>query len=200
MSRPLIAVLRGITPGEALPVAEALIEAGIDQFEVPMNSPDPLHSIGALAHRFGPMATIGAGTVLSPDEVDKAAEAGAAMIVSPNVDAAVIARSKARGLPSCPGVFTPTECFTALAAGADVLKLFPAFLLGPDGLRALQAVLPEGITLIAMGGVGPANFPDWIAAGVSGVGLGRSLYRPGDAAKLVAKRARDAVAAWDAAT
>ena len=197
MSRPLIAILRGVTPDEAVAIGEALIGAGIDRIEVPLNSPDPVESVRRMADALGDRATIGAGTVLTPDDVARVADAGGRMIVSPNADPAVIRATKDRGLASYPGVFTATECFAALAAGADGLKVFPASMMGTGGLSALMAVLPKGTEVYAVGGVGPSDFAAWRRAGATGFGLGSSLYRPGQDAGTVAAAARASVAAWE---
>ncbi len=197
--RALIAILRGITPDDAAPVARALCDAGITRIEVPLNSPDPFASITAIAADCGARAQIGAGTVLHPDQVARVAAAGGRLIVSPDCNTAVIAATRAAGLDSFPGVFTPTEALAACRAGAHALKLFPAFRLGADGLAALRAVLPAAVPVYAVGGVGPDDFATWLQAGAVGVGLGTALYRPGMAADDVGARAARAVAAWDAA-
>ncbi|MGR3322528.1 MAG: 2-dehydro-3-deoxy-6-phosphogalactonate aldolase [Pseudooceanicola sp.] len=197
MSRNLIAILRGIKPKDAPSVAEALIEAGIDRIEVPLNSPDPFDSIAALAEAFGMNALIGAGTVLSVPEVEAVASAGGRLIVSPNTDTEVIRRTRELSLASFPGAMTPTECFAALAAGADGIKIFPGELVGPTGLKALRAVLPTDTNVLAVGGARPDNFADWAAAGANGFGIGGALYRPGDDAATVGARARAIVARYD---
>lgn len=195
--REIIAILRGITPAEALGVTRALIEAGITKIEVPLNSPDPLDSIAAMVAEFGTHAQIGAGTVLHTGQMPKLAATGARLAVSPDCNPEVIMAARAAGLLSYPGVFTPTEAFTAIRAGATGLKLFPAFKMGVDGLRAMRAVLPPDVPVYAVGGVGPEDFATWRSAGAAGFGLGTALYVPGMAPADVGARARDAVAAWD---
>ncbi len=197
MTRRLIAILRGISPDEAVATATALVDAGITWIEAPLNSPDPLRSIALMQDALGDRAHIGAGTVLTPDEVDAVAATGASFIVSPNADPLVIERTKEFGLRSYPGVFTPTECFAALAAGADALKVFPAGLMGVAGLQAIRAVLPPETHVYAVGGVGPDNFAEWRDAGAVGFGLGASLYSPGRELVTVVLRAEAAVRAYD---
>jgi len=198
MSRAILAILRGITPEEALPVTEALINAGIDRIEVPLNVPGALTSLAGMAREFGSDATIGAGTVLTEADVAAVLRAGGRFVVSPDCDPAVIRAARAGSLQSWPGVFTPTECFAAIKAGADALKLYPAFKLGPDGLAALGAVLPPSMPVWPTGGVDPEDFATWVRAGASGFGIGGALYRPGLGARDVAARARAVAAAHDA--
>jgi len=200
MSRPLIAILRGIERREAVEVAEALIDAGIDRIEVPLNSPDPFESIGRMVEAHKDHATIGAGTVLSAEQVAHVYRVGGTLVVSPNCEKAVIKATKTLGMQSFPGVLTPTECFSALKWGADGLKVFPAFQMGTEGLKALRAVLPAETQIYMVGGVGPDNFAEWLSAGANGFGLGTSLYRPGDSLDDIVAKARDIVAAWDEAT
>ena len=199
MSREIIAILRGITPDEAVPVANALVTAGITRIEVPLNSPQPFDSIGKMLDVHRDDALIGAGTVLDVRDVERLHEMGAHMVVSPDANATVIVATKQAGMLSYPGVMTPTECFAALQAGADGLKLFPASHLGISGLKAISAVLPKGTRTYAVGGVGAADFADWLGAGVTGFGIGSALYTPGLSIEAVAARAAEMVAAYDAA-
>ena len=192
---PLVAVLRGLTPAEAEPVGDALVEAGFTLLEVPLNSPDPLASIAAMAKRYAGRAIVGAGTVLTTDDVAAVADAGGALIVSPNTDPAVIRASVARGLISLPGYYTPSEAFAALAAGAHGLKLFPAEGAAPAFLRAQRAVLPKATKVLAVGGITPDTMQAWHAAGADGFGLGSSLYRAGKSATDVARDATAFVSA-----
>lgn len=196
MSLPLVAILRGIAPDEAVPVAKALVEAGITRIEVPLNSPEPFDSIERMATALSDRATIGAGTVLTTADVARLRDVGGQMVVSPNCDPEVISETKRLGMLSYPGVLSPTECFAALAAGADALKVFPAFLMGLDGLKAIRAVLPRETEVYMVGGVDAPEFGTWVAAGASGFGLGSSLYKPGVTAAEIGPKAREIVNAW----
>jgi len=195
--RKIIAILRGITPIEAVPISEALIDAGITAIEVPLNSPDPFTSIKMMVDAFGQSALIGAGTVLTPDDVQRLHQIGAGMVVSPDCNPRVIVATKQLGMQSFPGVMTPTECFTALRNGADGLKLFPGSLIGPEGLKAIRAVLPADTQTYAVGGASADNFADWFAAGVDGFGIGSALYKPGFTIDDITARATEIVAAYD---
>lgn len=197
LKRPLVAILRGITSDEIDGVATALVEAGIEAIEVPLNSPDPFETISRLQSGFGGRCICGAGTVLSTAEVDQLAATGASLCVSPNMDAAVISAAVSQGLISLPGVFTATEALAAVSAGATALKFFPANVIGPAGMKAIHAVLPQGTQQIAVGGVSEADFGNYAAAGISAFGLGSSLYAPGDDPATVGERARRVIAAWD---
>jgi 2-dehydro-3-deoxyphosphogalactonate aldolase len=193
---PLVAVLRGVTPDEAAEIAAALFDEGWRCVEVTLNSPSPLASIAAIRARLDGVMLVGAGTVLTVDQVAEAAAAGAELIVSPNTDVAVIAAAKAAGLTSLPGVFTPSEAFAALAAGADALKLFPAEAASPDALKALLAVLPTATAVLPVGGIAPATMAPWRAAGAAGFGVGSALYKPGVGPDEARTRARAFAAAW----
>ncbi|OUS36123.1 2-dehydro-3-deoxy-6-phosphogalactonate aldolase [Rhodobacterales bacterium 56_14_T64] len=197
MTREIIAILRGIKSDEACAVTDALFAAGITKIEVPLNSPQPFDTIAAMVKHAGDAATIGAGTVLDTASVTRLADIGAAMVVSPDCCAEVIAATKAAGMLSYPGVLTPTEAFAALRAGADGLKFFPAFKLGIDGFSALKAVLPQDVKTYAVGGAGPHNFAEWQAAGITGFGIGTGIYKPGFTVQDVATRAAEIVAAYD---
>ena len=196
---PLIAILRGIRPEEAPAVGAVLVEACFRVLEVPLNSPDPLRSIAALAARFGHRALVGAGTVLQMAQVAEVAAAGGRLIVMPHADAGLIRAAKAAGLYCVPGVATPTEAFAALAAGADALKLFPAELLTPPVLKALRAVLPRDLKLLPVGSITPSNLAAYVAAGANGFGLGSALYRPGATPQHVAANAQAFADAWRSA-
>ena len=197
MVREIIAILRGVTPNEVAGIAEELILSGITKIEVPLNSPNAYESIEILANRFLSEAVIGAGTVLAKSEVSLVWNSGGKMIVSPNVNVDVIKETKKLNMRSYPGVFTATECFEAVQNGSDGLKLFPAFLMGVEGLKALRAVLPPSLSTYAVGGVDPNNFVDWLASGVTGFGIGSYLYKVGDNASAVREKADEIVSAYD---
>ncbi|CAM5560848.1 2-dehydro-3-deoxyphosphogalactonate aldolase [Aquamicrobium terrae] len=199
LQRGLVAILRGLTPAEAVGVAEAVHAAGIEAIEVPLNSPEPFSSIAAIARALPATALVGAGTVLAPADVDRLSEAGGRLLVSPNIDAAVMERAARHAMVTMPGVFTPTEAFRAVALGASALKFFPASVLGPGGIAAMRAVLPKDLAVGAVGGVSEKDFAGYKAAGVSLFGLGSSLFKPGMTAAEVGKRARAAAEAWDSA-
>jgi 2-dehydro-3-deoxyphosphogalactonate aldolase len=195
---PLIAILRGVRPDEVVAIATALVDAGFATIEVPLNSPDPFASIAALSAHFGDRALIGAGTVLTAAQAEAAAEAGARLLLAPNFDVAMVSKARALGVAVMPGVATASEAFAALAAGADALKLFPARELGAGTVAAWSAVLPAGTAIYAVGGVDESGFAPFVKAGVTGFGLGSSLYRPGDDAATVGERGARAVTAWHA--
>jgi 2-dehydro-3-deoxyphosphogalactonate aldolase len=197
--RQLIAILRGITPDEAVDVCAALVESGITMIEVPLNSPKPFDSIAKMRAAFDGRALIGAGTVLTSKDVDDLVAIDGQFVVSPNCDVDVIRATKKAGLLSYPGVLTPSECFAAIHAGADGLKIFPASVIGPSGIKAMKAVLPTGVPVYAVGGVDAENFDVWVQAGVDGAGIGGGLYKPGEGANIVHTRAVALVDAYDKA-
>ena len=195
---PLVAILRGVRPDEVEPIGDALVAAGFTLIEVPMNSPDPLDSIGRLARRLEGQALVGAGTVLTPDQVRAVQQVGGRLIISPNSDLSVIAQSAQAGLVSMPGYFTPTEAFAAVHAGASALKLFPAEAATPAVLKAQRAVLPKDLPILVVGGINPDNMAPWVAAGANGFGLGSALYKPGATAAQVSEAAQAFLNGWNA--
>lgn len=195
---PLVAILRGIRPEETEAIVGALIETGFEAIEIPLNSPEPFVSIEKAARLAPANVLIGAGTVLSVEDVDRLNDAGGRLLVSPNVEPEVIRRASHHGMVTMPGVFTPTEAFAAIRAGASALKFFPASVLGADGIKAVRAVLPKDMPVGAVGGVSEADFATYVAAGVNCFGLGSSLYKAGFGVADVRERALRAAAAWDA--
>lgn len=193
---PLVAILRGLQPEEAEPVATALYEAGFRLIEVPLNSPRPFGSIETIRRLLPPDALVGAGTVLAAADVARLAELGAELVVMPHADTAVISAAARAGLVCVPGVATPTEAFAALAAGATALKIFPAEMVGPAVVKAMRAVLPQGTRLLPVGGITPDTMVPFLEAGAAGFGLGSALFRPGMSAGDVSSRARHFAEAW----
>lgn len=193
---PLVAILRGIRPEEAADVGLALVDAGFLCLEVPLNSPEPIASIRAMKAAVGDHVLVGAGTVLNVADVERVRDAGGEIVISPNCDPAVIAATKTLGMTSLPAFFTPSEAFSALKAGADGLKLFPADAASPPTLKAMRAVLPRDTAVFVVGGVTPDTMEPWREVGAFGFGIGSSLYAPGRGASDVAKRAKAFVAAW----
>ena len=193
---PLVAILRGITPGEVISVAEILAGAGIAMIEVPLNSPDAFASIQKLADNYQNKALVGAGTVLRADEVTAARKAGARLVVSPNTNAVVIAETRRLDMVSIPGCLTPTEIFSAMATGADAVKLFPAELITPATVKAIRAVLPPRFPLFAVGGIHGGNMEDYMQHGVTGFGIGSALYKPGKSLVEIERDAKLLVAAY----
>jgi 2-dehydro-3-deoxyphosphogalactonate aldolase len=192
---PLIAILRGLEPGEAVAVGEALVEAGIRILEVPLNSPEPLLSIARLAAALSGRAVVGAGTVYRIGEVEAVADNGGQIVVSPNANAPVIARTKQLGLVAAPGILTPTEAALALEAGADLLKIFPGELVSPAVVKAMAAVLPRGTRLVLVGGVSLDTPKLYAGSPVAGYGIGSALFKPGVTPEEVRERARAFVSA-----
>lgn len=199
MRRPLVAILRGVRPEETDGIVDVLIESGMTAIEIPLNSPEPFRSIEIAVKKAPAGILVGAGTVLTVDAVNRLHDAGGRLLVTPNVDVEIIARARAHGMVTMPGVFTPTEALLAAKAGASSLKFFPASALGAAGITAIRAVLPAGLMIAAVGGVSDKNFADYVKAGIVAFGLGSSLYKPGMTAAEVAARARATVDAYDLA-
>ncbi|AYG58252.1 2-dehydro-3-deoxy-6-phosphogalactonate aldolase [Rhizobium jaguaris] len=199
MKRPLIAILRGIKPEETADIVGALIDAGLTAIEIPLNSPEPFRSIEIAAKMAPADCLIGAGTVLTVEDVDRLDAAGGKLLVTPNVEPAVISRARDKGMVTMPGVFTATEALSAARAGATGLKFFPAGVLGASGITAIRAVLPPELVIAAVGGVSDKNFGDYTKAGILAFGLGTSLYKPGMTTAEVAERAKVTIYAYDAA-
>jgi 2-dehydro-3-deoxyphosphogalactonate aldolase len=192
---PLVAILRGVQPSEVESICSALERAGVSIVEVPLNSPSPFESIAILSRSFGDRMLIGAGTLNHPSQVSEVAAAGGKLIVTPHADTAIVRTAKQAGLFALPGFFNPTEAFALLEAGADAIKLFPAEVLGPPMLRALRAVLPEQTIVIPVGGVDAKQVASWLDAGALGLGVGSSIYKPGDDARIVEAKAQALMAA-----
>ncbi|MCW4461187.1 2-dehydro-3-deoxy-6-phosphogalactonate aldolase [Sphingomonas sp. BT-65] len=195
---PLIPILRGITPNAAVETGAVLLDAGFTMIEVPLNSPDAFVSIAALAEAFGDRAMIGAGTVLDTPSLERAADAGAMLILAPNTNGQVIARAASLGLAAMPGVATASEAFAAIDSGAAALKLFPAGALGAETLSAWRAVLPQHFPIYAVGGISEDGYAAFVKAGATGFGIGTALYRPDQPVAETAERARAVVAGWRA--
>ena len=195
---PVVAILRGIEPAQAEAIGDALEAAGIRIVEVPLNSPDPFQSIAILSRVFGDRMLVGAGTLTEATQAAQVAEAGGRLIVTPHADTSIVRAAKQAGLFAVPGFFDPTEAFALLKAGADAIKLFPAEVLGPPMLKALKAVLPNGTMVLPVGGIDEKSIPQWMAAGASGFGAASSIYKPGDDAKTVYRKARLLLDAIDA--
>jgi 2-dehydro-3-deoxyphosphogalactonate aldolase len=196
---PLVAILRGLKPEETESVVGTLIETGFTAIEIPLNSPDPFRSIGTAVKLAPEGCLIGAGTVLTVEDVGRLDDVGGRLMVSPNVEVPVIEAARQKGMVTLPGVFTPTEALAAARAGATGLKFFPASVLGPSGINAIRAVLPPDLMIAAVGGVSETNFADYMKAGIAAFGLGSSLYKPGMSAAEVGERARRTLAAYDEA-
>jgi 2-dehydro-3-deoxyphosphogalactonate aldolase len=199
MKRPLVAILRGVKPEETADIVGVLIESGMTAIEIPLNSPDPFRSIEIAVRKAPAGILVGAGTVLTVDDVERLHQVGGRLMVSPNVDVDVIARARAHGMVTMPGVFTPTEALLAARAGASSLKFFPASVLGAAGITAIRAVLPADLMIAAVGGVSDKNFADYVKAGILAFGMGSSLYKPGMTAAEVIVRAKATIDAYDLA-
>lgn len=199
MKRPMVAILRGVTPEETARIVDVLIESGMTAIEIPLNSPEPFRSIEIAVRKAPAGVLVGAGTVLTVEAVDRLHDVGGRLLVTPNVDVDVIARARTLGMVTMPGVFTPTEALLAAKAGASSLKFFPASVLGAAGITAIRAVLPAGLMIAAVGGVSDRNFADYVKAGIVAFGLGSSLYKPGMTAEEVAMRVKATIDAYDRA-
>ena len=197
MSRNIIAILRGIKPEEGLDIVHVIVDSGITQVEVPLNSPRAFESIELIRDEFKGSIQFGAGTVTDVEQVEILSRIGVDFIVSPNFEYSVVKATKEAGILSYPGVITPTECFSALNSGADGLKFFPASLLGEANLIAIKAVLPSEIPIYMVGGVGPENFSSWFKAGASGFGIGSGIYKAGESAIAVAKKTESIILSYD---